>query len=54
MRITLKTYTEMAIEYQFDGDRTATLNQLMSAYITNNPSGEGQISGLQEVLLLRK
>lgn len=45
--ITLKTYTEMAIEYQFDGDRTATLNQLMSAYITNNPSGEGQISGLQ-------
>lgn len=47
VRITLKTYTEMAIEYQFDGDRTATLNQLMSAYITNNPSGEGQISGLQ-------
>lgn len=47
VRITLKTYTKMAIEYQFDGDRTATLNQLMSAYITNNPSGEGQISGLQ-------
>lgn len=47
VRITLKTYTEMAIEYQFDGDRTATLNQLMSACITNNPSGEGQISGLQ-------
>ena len=47
VRITLKTYTEMAIEYQFDENRTATLNQLMSAYITNNPSGEGQISGLQ-------
>ena len=47
VRITLKTYTEMAIEYQFDGDRTATLNQLMSAYITNNPSGGSQISGLQ-------
>ena len=47
VRITLKTYTEMATEYQFDQVRTATLNQLMSAYITNNPSGEGQISGLQ-------
>lgn len=47
VRITLKTYTEMAIEYQFDQDRTATLNQLMSAYITNNPSGGSQISGLQ-------
>ena len=47
VRITLKTYTEMAIEYQFDEDRTATLNQLMSDYITNNPSGGSQISGLQ-------
>ena len=47
VRITLKTYTEMAIEYQFDENRTATLNQLMSAYITNNPSGGSQISGLQ-------
>lgn len=47
VRITLKTYTEMAIEYQFDQDRTTTLNQLMSAYITNNPSGGSQISGLQ-------
>lgn len=47
VRITLKTYTEMAIEYQFDDNRTATLNQLMSAYITNNPSGGSQISGLQ-------
>ena len=47
VRITLKTYTEMAIEYQFDEDRTATLNQLMSAYITNNSSGGSQISGLQ-------
>ena len=47
VRITLKTYTEMATEYQFDEDRTATLNQLMSAYITNNPSGGSQISGLQ-------
>lgn len=47
VRITLKTYTEMATEYQFDQVRTATLNQLMSAYITNNPSGEGKISGLQ-------
>jgi len=47
VRITLKTYTEMAIEYQFDEDRTAILNQLMSAYITNNPSGGSQISGLQ-------
>ena len=37
----------MAIEYQFDEDRTATLNQLMSAYITNSPSGGSQISGLQ-------
>ena len=47
VRITLKTYTEMATEYQFDQVRTATLNQLMSAYITNNPSGGSQISGLQ-------
>lgn len=47
VRITLKTYTDMATEYQFDEDRTATLNQLMSAYITNNPSGGSQISGLQ-------
>ena len=47
VRITLKTYTEMAIEYQFDEDRTVILNQLMSAYITNNPSGGSQISGLQ-------
>lgn len=47
VRITLKTYTEMAIEYQFDENRTETLNQLMSAYITNNPSGGSQISGLQ-------
>ena len=47
VRITLKTYTEMSIEYQFDEERTATLNQLMSAYITNNPSGGSQISGLQ-------
>ena len=47
VRIALKTYTEMAIEYQFDEDRTAILNQLMSAYITNNPSGGSQISGLQ-------
>ena len=47
VRITLKTYTEMAIEYQFDENRTATLNQLMSAYITNNSSGGSQISGLQ-------
>ena len=47
VRITLKTYTEMATEYQFDEDRTAILNQLMSAYITNNPSGGSQISGLQ-------
>ena len=37
----------MATEYQFDDNRTATLNQLMSAYITNNPSGGSQISGLQ-------
>lgn len=37
----------MATEYQFDEDRTAILNQLMSAYITNNPSGGSQISGLQ-------
>ena len=47
VRITLKTYTDMTTEYQFDEDRTATLNQLMSAYITNNPSGGSQISGLQ-------
>lgn len=47
VRITLKTYTEMAIEYQFDENRTAILNQLMSACITNNPSGGSQINGLQ-------
>ena len=47
VRITLKTYTDMETEYQFDEDRTATLNQLMSVYITNNSSGESQISGLQ-------
>ena len=47
VRITLKTYTDMTTECQFDEDRTATLNQLMSAYITNNPSGGSQISGLQ-------
>ena len=47
VRITLKTYTDMTTEYQFDEDRTATLNQLMSAYITNNSSGGSQISGLQ-------
>ena len=47
VRITLKTYTDMTTEYQFDEDRTATLNQLMSAYIKNNPSGGSQISGLQ-------
>ena len=47
VRSTLKTYTDMTTEYQFDEDRTATLNQLMSAYITNNPSGGSQISGLQ-------
>lgn len=47
VRITLKTYTDMTTVYQFDEDRTATLNQLMSAYITNNSSGGSQISGLQ-------
>lgn len=47
VRITLKTYTDMTTEYQFDEDRTATLNQLMSAYITNNPSDGSQINGLQ-------
>lgn len=47
VRITLKTYTDMTTEYQFDEDRTATLNQLMSAYITNNSSSGSQISGLQ-------
>lgn len=54
VRITLKTYTEMAIEYQFDENRTATFNQLMSAYITNNPSGGNQISGLQGSLTLQE
>lgn len=47
VRITLKSYTEMSVEYQFDEERKETLNQLMSAYITNNPSGGSQISGLQ-------
>jgi cell wall-associated NlpC family hydrolase len=46
VRITLKNYTEMSVEYQFDEERQATLNQLMSACITSNPSG-GQIGGSQ-------
>ena len=49
--ITLKSYTEMSVEYQFDEERQATLNQLMSACITSNPSGSqtggSQLSGLQ-------
>ena len=51
VRITLKSYTEMSVEYQFDEERQATLNQLMSACITSNPSGSqtggSQLSGLQ-------
>lgn len=51
VRITLKSYMEMSVEYQFDEERQATLNQLMSACITSNPSGGqtggSQISGLQ-------
>ena len=51
VRITLKNYTEMSVEYQFDEERKETLNQLMSACITSNPSGSqtggSQISGLQ-------
>ena len=51
VRITLKSYTEMSVEYQFDEERQATLNQLMSACITSNPSGGqtggSQLSGLQ-------
>lgn len=51
VRITLKSYTEMSVEYQFDEERKATLNQLMSACITSNPSGGqtggSQLSGLQ-------
>lgn len=51
VRITLKSYTEMSVEYQFDEERKETLNQLMSACITSNPSsgqtGGSQLSGLQ-------
>ena len=51
VRITLKSYTEMSEQYQFDEERKETLNQLMSACITSNPSGSqtggSQISGLQ-------
>lgn len=51
VRITLKSYTEMSVEYQFDDERKDTLNQLMSACITSNPSGSqtggSQLSGLQ-------
>ena len=51
VRITLKSYTEMSEQYQFDEERQATLNQLMSACITSNPSGGqtggSQLSGLQ-------
>ena len=51
VRITLKSYTEMSVEYQFDEERQETLNQLMSACITSNPSGGqtggSQLSGLQ-------
>ena len=38
VRITLKTYFEMSAEYHFDEKRQETLNQLMSACITSNPS----------------
>ena len=41
----------MSVEYQFDEDRQETLNQLMSACITSNPSdsqsGGSQLSGLR-------
>jgi len=51
VRITLKSYTEMSVEYQFDEERKLTLNQLMSACITSNSSGSqtggSQLSGLQ-------
>lgn len=51
VRITLKSYMEMSVEYQFDEERKETLNQLMSACITSNPSsgqtGGSQLSGLQ-------
>ena len=51
VRITLKSYTEMSEQYQFDEERQATLNQIMSACITSNPSGGqtggSQLSGLQ-------
>lgn len=51
VRITLKSYTEMSVEYQFDEERKETLNQLMSACITSNPSsgqtGGSQLSDLQ-------
>lgn len=51
VRITLKNYTEMSVKYQFDEERKATLNQLMSVCITNNPSGGqtggSKLSGLQ-------
>lgn len=54
VRITLKSYTEMSEQYQFDEERKLTLNQLMSACITSNPSGSqtggSQLSGLQESL----
>ena len=48
----------MSEQYQFDEERQATLNQLMSACITSNQSGSqtggSQLSGLQEVLPHRK
>lgn len=51
VRITLKTYSEMSAGYQFDEERQETLNKLMSACITSNPSGGqtggSQLSGLQ-------
>ena len=51
VRISLKSYSEMSVEYQFDEERKLTLNQLMSACITSNPSGSqtggSQLSGLQ-------
>ena len=41
----------MSEQYQFDEERKETLNQLMSACITSNPSGSqtggSQLSGLQ-------
>ena len=45
VRITLNSYTEMSEQYQFDEERQATLNQLMSACITSNPSS-GQTGGI--------